>query len=255
MSTECCICHKKIGALGYPLIQGFEGLRTCETCHRHIQTIEQSCRAGEANDSLAYLNRFMVTGVSYEVRNRIQSVIRDFSNRVNENANKDRVGCESCGKSGELYRMPVILEDGSNDVVEFCYKCYFKCKESEGIQTRSRGFVKEDTTTTIEPVSTGNVYSDSAYSNVLSGWTSFAKVMNILFLIACFLSGIFTGASIGGGDEEAVIGGLIGAIVGLVAGGAGIAISMVIIEISQNIQRMLVNSNKMLEIMEKNQKK
>lgn len=196
MVITCCICSKKQSGLieNFPLYQGSEGLRICDTCHKHLQAIEQGRGKGDADPSIAYFNVFLAQGLSFEVADRIQTVIKDYAARADD---------------------------------------YIGIKKTDSVSPYA---------------------SATPYRNVSGSWTGFAKIIIVIFLIVCFIMGIVLGSNIGDFYYEAFTGGVIGAVIGLLIGSITAAISMVVIEISENIQQMLINSNKLLDVMEKNQR-
>lgn len=139
--------------------------------------------------------------------------------------------CESCGKSKETYMKTAEFQNGQRGEVYLCEECFAKFEQSKDWFMTTKGYVKN------------SQVNDKNQINSTTGWTDFAKIINIIVLIISFVLGSFIGTISGNAlsyeDGAGVIGAIIGGITGFLIGGVIVSFSMVIVEISQKLSAIL----------------
>lgn len=142
--------------------------------------------------------------------------------------------CEHCSQEKEVYMKTGEFRDGKRGEVYLCYDCLLKFEQSEAWFETTRGFVKN---------APANSQANGTQMNSSANWTEIAKTINIIALIGVCILGLVLGAVLGDAmsyeDGAGLVGSIIGGIAGFLIGGVIVSFSMVIIEISQKLSAIL----------------
>lgn len=103
MGIVCSICHKKQSGFfdDYPLSPDCKNMRICVTCQTNIQTIEDATCDEDANEALAYFEKFLSQGASPEARNRIDVAVRRRAGEVIEMSADDSASDKNSQETSE----------------------------------------------------------------------------------------------------------------------------------------------------------
>lgn len=103
MSIVCSICHKKQSGFfdNYPLSPDCKDMRICVTCQTNIQTIEDATCDEDANESLAYFEKFLSQGAAPEVKKRIDVAVRRRAGEIIEIPVDDSASDKDSQKTSE----------------------------------------------------------------------------------------------------------------------------------------------------------
>ncbi len=141
--------------------------------------------------------------------------------------NSENYPCFSCGTINSTSIKQIYLKNGETTSAYLCKKCSgdFNLTQEKLFESLNEKIV--------------DISNKNSLNNVSSGWSEFTKIINVCVLIGLSVLGMILGSSFSYYDDEKVLFGFLGGIVGALIGGMFVSFSMMIVEISKKLSAIL----------------